>query len=233
MAIFADSTIKPFTAINPQDFKYREKREAMVATLKEYGIKNARVLEAFRTVKRHLFIDSGLWDRAYEDSALPLASRQTISQPYTVAFMTEFVADNYAAGSKVLEIGTGSGYQAAILVELGYKVWTIERVELLFENTGYLLKKLGISIERKLGDGTVGWPEAAPFDAILVTAGSPDVPHPLLEQLAENGRLVVPIGNQKQQKMSVFHRIGDTVSETVTHSFTFVPLIGEAGWKQS
>ncbi len=214
-----------------QDHKYRPKREAMTMLLRRNGIKNERVLEAFLNVKRHLFLDTAFWDVAYQDSPFPIGQNQTISQPFTVAYMTELVADNYAKGSKVLEIGTGSGYQAAILAELGYRVFTMERHAELYEKSKQTLEKLHVSVMQRLGDGTLGWISAAPFDAILVTAGSPNAPQALLEQLADNGRLIIPIGNETKQRMSIFHRQGNMIYEHQTHDFAFVPLIGKQGWQ--
>ncbi|MDW8465981.1 MAG: protein-L-isoaspartate(D-aspartate) O-methyltransferase [Chloroherpetonaceae bacterium] len=191
--------------LSDQDFKYRPKREAMVEALRKAGITNERVLRAFCNVKRHLFVDSAFWDSAYDDTPLPIGQNQTISQPFTVAYMTQLVADYYPAGKKVLEIGTGSGYQAAIFYDLGYKVYTIERIPELYEKAKRTFEMLGLNIMTRLGDGSLGWPSMAPFDAIVVTAGSPDVPKSLLQQLAEDGRLIIPIGSPTRQKMSLFH----------------------------
>jgi protein-L-isoaspartate(D-aspartate) O-methyltransferase len=218
--------------INDQDHKYRPKREEMVMKLRQMGITNERVLQAFRDVKRHLFVDSMFWDAAYQDSPLPIAANQTISQPYTVAYMTSVIAEHYKSGSKVLEIGTGSGYQAAILFALGYRVYTIERHQMLYQQATKRFEQLDIKVQARLGDGTLGWATMKPFDAILVTAGSPNVPRPLLEQLADNGRLIIPIGDTKIQQMCIFHRQGNQVVETVADNFAFVPLIGKEGWRE-
>ncbi len=204
----------------------------MVQKLREMGITNERVLQAFRDVKRHLFVDSVFWESAYQDSPLPIAANQTISQPYTVAYMTSIVAEHYRSGAKVLEVGTGSGYQAAILFALGYRVYTIERHSTLYEQAVKRFEQLGIKVQTRLGDGTLGWASMKPFDAILVTAGSPDVPRSLLEQLADNGRLIIPIGDAKTQQMCIFHRQGNQVVETVADNFAFVPLIGKEGWRE-
>lgn len=217
--------------LSDQDFKYRPRREAMVEALRRAGITNERVLQAFCKVKRHLFVDSAFWDSAYEDTPLPIGQNQTISQPFTVAYMTQLVADHYPPGKKVLEIGTGSGYQAAILYELGYQVYTIERIPELYEKAKRTFEALGLRIMTRLGDGSLGWSSMAPFDAIVVTAGSPDVPPSLLQQLADDGRLIIPIGSTTRQKMSIFHRQGNTIYETQLHDFAFVPLIGKEGWK--
>jgi protein-L-isoaspartate(D-aspartate) O-methyltransferase len=203
----------------------------MVEKLREYGITNPRVLEAFRKVKRHVFMDSMFWDHAYEDSAFPIGANQTISQPYTVAYMSSILADHYPTG-KVLEIGTGSGYQAAILYELGYKVFTIERIPALYQKAQRIFEELGMRIALRLGDGTLGWHEMAPYEGILVTAGSPDVPQSLLEQLKDDGRLLIPVGSSERQRMMGYHRQGNTVYESATNFFAFVPLIGKEGWKE-
>ena len=218
--------------IQDQDFKYKPRREAMVETLRvDYGISDERVLKAFLKVKRHLFVDSVFWDSAYEDSAFPIGSSQTISQPYTVAYMTSIITKFYNTG-KVLEIGTGSGYQAAILQALGYQVYTIERIEILYKKSRSIFQKLRLGISIRYGDGTLGWPEKAPYDAIIVTAGAPSVPHTLLEQLNEGGRLIIPVGDTKQQNMMIYYRQGQTIYESKASTFTFVPLIGKQGWEQ-
>jgi protein-L-isoaspartate(D-aspartate) O-methyltransferase len=203
----------------------------MVEKLKEYGISNPRVLDAFLNVKRHLFVDTMFWDRAYDDSAFPIGSNQTISQPYTVAYMTSIIVSHYKGG-KILEIGTGSGYQAAILQYLGYKVFTIERLEVLHKKAEQIFKTLGLKIALRLGDGTLGWHEMAPYDAIIVTAGSPEVPKSLLEQLKDEGRLIIPIGDSEKQRMMIYHRQGNTIYESPSNTFAFVPLIGKEGWQK-
>ncbi|WP_041468836.1 protein-L-isoaspartate(D-aspartate) O-methyltransferase [Chloroherpeton thalassium] len=215
-----------------QDFKYRAKREAMVETLRvDYGISDERVLQAFLKVKRHLFVDTMFWDSAYEDSPFPIGSNQTISQPYTVAYMTSIITKHYQTG-KILEIGTGSGFQAAILCELGYRVCTVERIDLLYQKAKRIFEQLRLRIALRYGDGTLGWSEMAPFDAIIVTAGAPSVPHSLLEQLNEDGRLIIPVGDTERQRMMIYHRQGDTIYETKTNTFAFVPLIGREGWNK-
>lgn len=203
----------------------------MVEKLKEYGISDPKVLDAFLNVKRHLFVDSMFWDCAYDDSPFPIGSSQTISQPYTVAYMTSIIVSHYHTG-KILEVGTGSGYQAAILNYLKYKVFTIERIEMLYKKSEKFFKELGLNIALRLGDGTLGWHEMAPYDAIIVTAGSPDVPKSLLEQLNENGRLIIPVGNSEKQRMMIYHRQGNTIYESSANMFAFVPLIGKEGWKE-
>lgn len=210
--------------------KFKQRRSQLVDTLRSKGIKDERVLEAFSIVPRHVFVDTALQDRAYKDTALPIGKRQTISQPYTVARQTELL--EVKPGEKVLEVGTGSGYQAAILCELGAEVYSIERHKELYEKARSTLRDLGYSVRLKLGDGTVGWSAYAPYDAIVVTAGAPVVPDDLVEQLNVNGRLVVPIGDEKRQEMVRFIKIReDEIEEEHYSDFKFVPLIGEKGWK--
>lgn len=209
--------------------KFKRRRERLVDTLAEKGIKDPRVLDAFNTVPRHVFVDTALQDRAYKDTALPIGKEQTISQPYTVARQTELL--EVKPGEKVLEIGTGSGYQAAILCELGAEVYTIERHKELYEKARETLRELGYSVYTKLGDGTLGWSAYAPYDAIVVTAGAPVVPEDLVEQLNINGRLVVPVGDNKRQEMVRIIKIReDEYEEEHFSDFKFVPLIGKKGW---
>ena len=211
--------------------KFKQRRRRLVQALADKGINNQRVLEAFNIVPRHVFVDTALQDRAYKDTALPIGKEQTISQPYTVARQTELL--EIQPGEKVLEIGTGSGYQAAILCELGAKVYTVERHEKLYKRAKSTLKELGYSIRAKLGDGTLGWSAYAPYDAIVVTAGAPVVPEDLVEQLNINGRLVVPVGDENRQEMVRLIKIReDEYEEEHFSDFKFVPLIGEKGWKK-
>jgi len=204
-------------------------REDMVTLLKERGITDPALLNAMQAVERHLFVPEPFTRRAYEDSALPIGRGQTISQPYTVAFMTQ--ALEVKAGQKVLEVGTGSGYQAAILAELGARVFSIERDLDLLAGARKLFDRLGYNIASKGGDGTVGWNEFAPFDCIIVTAGAPDVPQPLLYQLVEGGRLVIPVGDLEYQRLVVCVRRGNKFDRREADGFKFVPLIGKMGWK--
>ncbi|MEI7748649.1 MAG: protein-L-isoaspartate(D-aspartate) O-methyltransferase [Chlorobiaceae bacterium] len=211
-----------------QDFRRRE----MVETLKQYGIVNQRVLDAFREVQRHLFFDVDATDLAYNDGAYPIGFGQTISQPYTVAYMTTLLVERSPSG-KVLEIGTGSGYQAAILDALGYSVYTIERIYQLYERAEKLFSRLGLNITCRCGDGTLGWVDEAPFDGIVVTAGAPDEPVLLKHQLAENGSMVIPVGNADSQQMTVITRNSDDFRREVFQQFTFVPLVGREGWGEN
>ncbi|HLR90270.1 MAG TPA: protein-L-isoaspartate(D-aspartate) O-methyltransferase [Balneolaceae bacterium] len=215
--------------IKRQHQKYSYRRNALVATLEKKGIKNQKVLQAIETVPRHSFVDSALVNRAYDDRALPIGCSQTISQPYTVAIQTELL--DPAEGDKVLEIGTGSGYQAAVLAEMGVRVYTIERHQELYHKAKELLIELGYRPEMKLGDGTLGWSAYAPYNGILVTAGAPAVPQDLIRQLEIGGRLIVPVGSQESQVMVRITRVSeDSYKEEHLQNFKFVPLIGEKGW---
>jgi len=212
------------------DVKFKQRRKKLVDILRKKGIKDERVLDAINRVARHRFIDTALEDRAYDDSALPIGKEQTISQPYTVARQTELL--DLMPGEKVLEIGTGSGYQAAILCELGVTVYSVERHRELYERARGMLKKLGYDVQIKLGDGTLGWSAYAPYDAIVVTAGAPSVPEELPGQLNVNGRLVLPVGGPEQQEMVRVTKIREEeYEEEHFRNFKFVPLIGKKGWK--
>lgn len=206
-------------------------RQEMVEQLKLYGIGNERIIEAFLKVRRHLFVEKASRPYAYYDCAWPIGWGQTISQPFTVAYMTTLLVERCPSG-KVLEIGTGSGFQAAILHALGYRVFTIERVAGLYERAGKVLDSLGPDVSRRLGDGTLGWPEEAPFDGIIVTAAAPHEPETLMEQLGEGGVMIIPIGDLGSQEMTVIRRHGERFSREVFHSFTFVPLYGSEGWTE-
>lgn len=211
--------------------KFKQRRRNLVSLLADKGIEDQRVLEAFNIVPRHVFVDTALQDRAYKDTALPIGKKQTISQPFTVARQTELL--EVKPGEKVLEIGTGSGYQAAILCELGAEVYTIERHKELYEKARSVLRELTYSVRVKLGDGTLGWSAYAPYNAIVVTAGAPVVPDDLVEQLSLNGRLVVPVGDDKRQEMIRITKIRkDEFEEEHFSDFKFVPLIGKKGWQE-
>jgi protein-L-isoaspartate(D-aspartate) O-methyltransferase len=212
---------------------YQKRRDEMVEQqLRARGISDERVLEAMRRVPRHLFVPVARRDRAYDDTPLPLGEGQTISQPYMVAWMTELL--RLLGSEVVLEVGTGSGYQAAVLGVLAKKVYTIERIPALAEAASKILDQLGLdNIEIVVGDGSKGLEEHAPYERIMVTAGSPAVPQALVEQIADGGRLVIPVGPASMQVLTVVTRHG---SETETHevgSCVFVPLVGMYGWELS
>ena len=211
--------------------RYEQQREAMVATqIEGRGVKDPRVLAAMRKIPRHIFVQEALWERAYDDHPLPIGEGQTISQPYMVAVMTE--ALKLKGEEKILEIGTGSGYQTAILAELSEQVFTIERIDLLTKMARRNLDRLGYTnVVFRTGDGTIGWQDQAPFDGILVTAGAPTVPRYLFEQLAENGRMVVPIGGMHGQELMLVRKKDGQPIKTRYFGCVFVPLIGKDGWK--
>jgi protein-L-isoaspartate(D-aspartate) O-methyltransferase len=196
------------------------------------GIKNKRVLDAFYKVERHKFIPENLRDSAYVDFPVPIGEGQTISQPYIVALMTECL--ELGREEKVLEIGTGSGYQAAILAELAKEVYCIERFESLAKRADNLLKELGYqNIKVKVGDGTLGWEEFVPFDRIIITAASPRIPLPLIEQLKESGKLILPLGESFSQVLTVVEKKGGKLNSIEVCGCVFVPLIGKYGWGQN
>jgi len=197
------------------------------------GISNEKVLKAMERIPRHLFVDEGLQDQAYADNPLPIGERQTISQPYIVALMTE--ALGLTGHEKVLEIGTGSGYQAAMLAELADRVFSIERIASLADRARKVLDSLGYyNVLIRVGDGTYGWKEESPFDAIIVTAGAPHVPKTLFDQLTTGGRLIVPTGDRHTQKLLKITRTSEDLDKAETKDLggcRFVNLIGEYGWK--
>lgn len=206
-------------------------RNLMVETqLIARGIKDERVLSAMRKVPRHLFVGESLIDRAYEDHALPIGEGQTISQPYMVALMTEQL--ELKGNEKVLEIGTGSGYQCAVLAELASRVYSIERIEKLAERARNIIESLGHkNVAIRVANGTYGLKEESPFDGIIVTAGAPEIPKILIEQLSDGGILVIPIGDRwSQMLMKVIKTPSGVITESVTGCI-FVPLVGEFGWR--
>ena len=210
---------------------YREQgaRKKLVEELRKKGIEDERVLKAIGKVQRHYFFDETFWNQAYKDIAFPIGEEQTISQPYTVAYQSQLL--NVKPGEKVLEIGTGSGYQTCILLELGAKVYTIERQENLFARTIKVLPYLGYNPEFCLGDGSRGIAEHAPFDKIIVTAGAPTVPDVLLKQLNIGGILVIPVGDAKTQRMVTVLKTGENDYEKIIlDTFRFVPLVGDKAW---
>jgi len=193
------------------------------------GIKDRRVLDAMRQVPRHLFIPKDMRDLAYCDGPLPIGQGQTISQPYIVALMTELL--ELTGQEKVLELGTGSGYQAAILSRLVSQVYSVERHATLAEQAEKVFTQLGYdNIVISVGDGTLGWPEHSPYEAIIVTAAAPDVPQPLMEQLADGGRLVAPVGSRWSQVLAKVKRQGETLTKEHLTAVAFVPLVGKYGW---
>jgi protein-L-isoaspartate(D-aspartate) O-methyltransferase len=196
------------------------------------GIKDKRLLQAFQKVPRHKFVPPNLEKSAYVDSPLPIGEGQTISQPYMVALMTEYL--NLKGDEIVLEIGTGSGYQAAILAELCKMVFSVERYSTLADKAIKILQELGYeNIKIKIGDGTMGWSEFAPFDGIIVTAGAPRIPPKLIEQLKDGAKMVIPIGGHFSQTLTLVEKTGKDIQETPICGCVFVPLIGQEGWKEN
>lgn len=204
-------------------------RRRLVETLQERGVRDLAVLHAFDQTPRHLFVPTGMRHRAYEDSALPIGNGQTISQPSTHARYLEQLA--LTGNERVLEIGTGSGYQTVLLSHLASQVFSIERVGTLVTKARDAIRAAGATnVSLLSGDGTLGWREYAPYDAILVTAGSPAVPAPLAEQLAEGGRLLIPIGDRDEQILVLFTKRGEELERRDIGAARFVPLIGKYGW---
>jgi protein-L-isoaspartate(D-aspartate) O-methyltransferase len=214
----------------PLGADYRGPRRRLVDTLRAGGIADPAVLQAFEEVPRHLFVPSGVRHRAYEDAALPIGSGQTISQPSIHARYLSLL--RLTGEERVLEIGTGSGYQTALLARLAAQVFSIERVPALFTRARELLQQLQVpNVSLLLGDGTVGWRQYAPYHAILVSAAAPDVPRPLVEQLADGGRLLVPVGDRTEQVLYLVTRRGETTVREEVAPVRFVPLLGAHGWE--
>ena len=208
-----------------------QRRKMVEEQLLERGIKDLALMEVMSRVPRHLFVDSSLQQRAYGDCPLPIGENQTISQPYIVASMTE--ALQLKGEERVLEIGTGSGYQTAILAEMASQVFTIERIKPIVQKTKVLLNSLMYeNIIFKVFDGTYGWRDQSPFDAILISAATPNIPTALIEQLADKGRLVAPVGSRESQKLTVLNKIGNRLVSREKESCKFVPLIGKFAWPE-
>ncbi|MCB1672161.1 MAG: protein-L-isoaspartate(D-aspartate) O-methyltransferase [Pseudomonadales bacterium] len=200
-------------------------RQRLIGRLMEQGVKNHRVLDVIRTTPRHIFLDEALSHRAYEDTALPIGYGQTISQPYIVARMTEILM-NTGKLDKVLEIGTGCGYQTAVIAQLAGEVVSVERIKPLLEKARRNLKLLGLrQVELKYADGSLGWKEKGPFDAILTTAAPQQIPGELLGQLADGGRLIIPVGGEAGQDLQLITRHGDEFQTETLQKVRFVPLL--------
>ncbi|MCF8068942.1 MAG: protein-L-isoaspartate(D-aspartate) O-methyltransferase [Desulfobacterales bacterium] len=212
--------------------KFERLREEMVKRqIEARGVTDSRVLKAFRRVPRHLFVSEALMDQAYGDFPLPIGEQQTISQPYIVSEMTQ--ALQLTEDDRVLEIGTGSGFQTAIIAEIAYRVYTIERILPILQRTRKLFDKLRYhNIVTRYSDGTNGWPDESPFDAIIVTAGAPEIPQTLVDQLAVGGRMVLPVGTQHSQELIRIHRDEKGVYKESLGGCRFVKLIGEHGWSE-
>lgn len=207
-----------------ESFEAKGKRKRLIEELRSKGINDERVLEAMGKVPRHLFMDDAFLRHAYQDKAFPIAAGQTISQPYTVAVQTMLLG--VGKRDKVLEVGTGSGYQAAVLAEMGVKVYTIERQRELYRKAQIMLGDLGYRVHFFLGDGYEGQPQYGPYDGIIITAATAEVPDKLLRQLRKGGRLVVPKGERDSQVMTLYERRGEDEYEITTHGyFVFVPML--------
>jgi protein-L-isoaspartate(D-aspartate) O-methyltransferase len=214
-----------------QSSSFEIQRANLVALLRQRGISSEHVLQAIASVPREAFVPAAMSMRAYEDTALPIDVRQTISQPYTVALMTQSL--ELSARSRILEIGTGSGYQAAVLASLGHHVVSIERHAILSQKARTTLKLLGYDVLCRVGDGTIGYREGGPYDGIIVTAGAPDVPETLARQLAIGGRMVIPVGTKTEQRLyRVVRHDTDSWKAEDLGSAKFVPLIGRSGWDE-
>ncbi|MDH5365439.1 MAG: protein-L-isoaspartate(D-aspartate) O-methyltransferase [Cyclobacteriaceae bacterium] len=210
-------------------YKHRGMRKKLVKLIENKGITNHQVLKAIGKIPRHFFFDNAFVEHAYQDKAFPIGEGQTISQPYTVAFQTEML--NIKPENKVLEIGTGSGYQACVLLELGVELHTIEYQKVLYERTRNFLPKMGYNANFYHGDGSKGIPDQAPFDNIIVTAGAPLVPKSLVNQLKAGGVLIIPVGDNDKQKMYRITKLAENkIKKEAFDFFSFVPLLGKEGW---
>ena len=213
----------------PVDGEFRGARQRLVETLQSKGIRDLSVLRAFEMTPRHLFVPTGLRHRAYEDAPLPIGNGQTISQPWVHARYLELL--HLTGKEKVLEIGTGSGYQTVLLAHLTAQVFSIERIPALMQQARENIQRSGVNnVSLLTGDGTIGWSQYSPYDAILVGAGSPSIPQPLLDQLAEGGRLLIPIGDREEQKLVLAQRKNGKIEMHDEAPVRFVPLIGHHGW---
>ncbi len=207
-------------------YRHKGMRRKLAVTIKNKGIKDQRVLAAIEKIPRHFFLDSSFTEIAYQDKPFPIGSGQTISQPYTVAFQTELL--QVEKDEKILEVGTGSGYQACVLLEMGARVYSIERHRTLYKKASQLLSEMGYLPKLFYGDGYKGLPTFAPFDKILVTAGAPEIPEELLKQLKTGGLMVIPLGGSGNQLMTTIRKLSDTDFEKKEHGyFRFVPLLGK------
>ncbi len=210
-------------------YKHKGLRKQLVLEIAKKGITDKSILNAINKIPRHFFFDKIFDTHAYEDKAFPIDAGQTISQPFTVAFQTQLL--KVKPGDKILEIGTGSGYQASVLVELGAQVYTIEYQKKLYQKTIRFLPKLGYQPHMYQGDGSKGMPRFAPYDGIIVTAGAPSVPEELIQQLKIGGRLVIPVGNNDIQSMVLVQKVDENkIKKKQFNNFSFVPLLGDRGW---
>jgi protein-L-isoaspartate(D-aspartate) O-methyltransferase len=209
---------------------YVSKRKKMIKRLHEAGIKDAQVLDAMGKIPREIFVPQGMEHQAYDEKALPIGFGQTISHPYTVAFMSEIL--QLKSGNRVLEIGTGSGYQCAVLCEMGAHVFSVEIVSTLAERARKMMKYLNYMCALKTGDGSNGWAQYAPYDKIIVTAGAPVTPSKLLTQLKTGGRMIIPVGKFEEQDLQLYINTDKGIQEHTLEKFKFVPMRGKEGWKQ-
>jgi protein-L-isoaspartate(D-aspartate) O-methyltransferase len=211
------------------DGELRGARERLVETLRSKGIRDLAVLRAFERTPRHAFVPTGLRHRAYEDTPLPIGNGQTISQPWVHARYLELL--ELTGRERVLEVGTGSGYQTVLLAHLVEQVFSIERIPALLQQARHAVQLAGVrNVSFLLGDGSLGWREYAPYDAILVGAGAPSMPQPLVDQLADGGRLLVPVGDRDEQRLMFVRRVGERVETSEIAPVRFVPLVGSHGW---
>ncbi len=210
---------------------YEKQQKEMIERLRKMGITDQLVLTAMAKVPRHKFVAPGLELQAYDEKALPIGFGQTISHPYTVALMSQNLA--VKKGDRILEIGTGSGYQAAVLCEMGVQVFSVERIPQIAAKARQVLESLRYHCILRTGDGTLGWQQYAPFNGIIVTAGAPVIPEKLKEQLEPEGKLLIPVGDKENQRLIAYIKKGDSFGEQVIGNLRFVPLIGAEGWKKN